>query len=146
MWQIITCGHQYQFLKLTPLVTVWSSLPSNRSIMDNCTKMCLHRNCNRWRMYNYFSNIDRSYRMHSSGSLQYKYCESVLCVYTDLLLFLFLLFDCFQRRQGSHKDSSWCEILLKDCLLISPKLCVVTIQIWMTCKREVINTCHSRLI
>jgi hypothetical protein len=30
----------YQFLELTPVVTVWSSLPGNRSIVDNYTKMC----------------------------------------------------------------------------------------------------------
>lgn len=36
---IIMCGHQCQFLELTPMVTVWSSLPGNRSIVDNYTKM-----------------------------------------------------------------------------------------------------------
>lgn len=35
----IMCGHQCQFLELTPMVSVWSSLPGKRSIVNNYTKM-----------------------------------------------------------------------------------------------------------
>jgi hypothetical protein len=56
-------------------------------------------------MYNYFSNIDGSYRMHSNMVIKYRYCESVLCVYTDVL-FLYLLFDSSKRGKVPIKTAA----------------------------------------
>jgi hypothetical protein len=63
MWHQCQVKYIYFLLELTAVVTLWSSLPGNRHVVENYTKgfMCWHHIFfSRWRMYCYFSNMVRS--------------------------------------------------------------------------------------